>query len=104
METIKFDQARPGMVLAAPLIGAGGIVMLPLGTRLTAMMLQRLARVAVAEFTIVGAAEAAPAPRPVPSTLGVRFRPDDGSGILAEIQRVAIRHEEARRNPPGTAA
>lgn len=101
MTSMSICDAAAGMVLAQAVNGAEGLVLLPAGTRLTEVILQRLGRLGVRRLTIqADAAAAAAGQEQALRQFAAGFLHGGGGVEMAEIRRVALRHARQRYGLP----
>ena len=100
MRRIYLSEAKPGDVVAEPVVNDRGMVILPKGAELTAPVIGRLQKMNVTEVAVEGEDPNAPPPKTLEELLeelDERFEGLEGNRTMMDIMSIAREHLVQRK-------
>jgi hypothetical protein len=100
MKKISNDKLTPGMVLAKPLVGKNGMVVLGEGTELNDRWIERIGDMQLEGIFVEGTAEPLVPMEEMISSLEERFGPVDGKPYMGLLKKIVRNHIEKQYAQP----
>jgi len=88
MKKTSIDSARPGDLVARPVVSASGVILVAAGAVLRAEMISRLRELGIERLWVEGEAEDAKTPEQMAAELDRRFLGHEHDPLMAELKAI----------------